>query len=264
MRNTGRFALFVLLTAACCVPARAEIVSYSLTFCENLDVLKDPTNQTLMENVSKQSQHSLMMQRTTPYFELRNISESALLTQFSMTIGKTAKNFDWTQLIEASPGVSHTVETVDAVMGGIKSDVLTISFTNFAAGDFVRVRMGLSDDDPGAPFVQDYRAILFDLYGVDDVDGGDTSNNAIVTVGFASGGVHGQLVSPLPDFSMNGQTTATNMSFPGGPEFDHVIPFNFVDSGDLVEIPEPSTVALAICGTVGLALFCRRRQAAAI
>ena len=65
--------------------------------------------------------------------------------------------------IEGLRRIAARVSIPCTVMGGIKADVLTIKFTNFEAGDFVRVRMGLSDDDPGAPFVQDYRTILFGL-----------------------------------------------------------------------------------------------------
>lgn len=239
--------------------ARGETVSYSLTLCENLDVLKDPTNETLMANVSKQTQHTLMMQRTTPYFELRNTSEEALLTQFSMTIGDTAKNFDWASLIEASPGVSFTLETVDSAMGGLKSDLLTIKFSDFGAGDFVRFRMGLSADDPGAPFVQDYRTILFGL------NGNDPSDNSIVTVDFASGQATEQLVDQLPNFSMNGKTTATNMSFPAGPCFDHVIPFLFDADGTIEPdpgppVPEPGSLVLLGLGMLGLVGWRIRRK----
>lgn len=249
--------LTALLVSVVASTAQAEPISYSLTFCENLDVLKDPTNQTLIKNVSKQSQHSLMMQRTTPYFELQNTSESALLTQFSMTIGDTSKNFDWGKLVEASPGISYTFETVDAVMGGTKSDMLTIKFENFNAGDFVRIRMGLSADDPGAPYVQDYRTILFGL------NGSDPTNNSVVSVDFAIGDATEQLVDQLPNFSMGGLTTATDMSFPSGPCFDHVLPFNFEASGELnppPPVPEPGSLVLFGLGILGLVGWRIRRR----
>ncbi len=231
--------------------AQAEAISYSLTFCENLDVLKDPTNVTLMENVSKKSQHSLMMARTSPFLELRNTSDAALLTQFSMSIGNLSKNFDWASLVEASPGVSYTLETVDAVMGGTTSDMLTIKFSNFEAGDFVRFRFGISADDPNAPFVQDYRTILFGL------NGSDSSNNSIVNVDFASGNSTEQLVNQLPNYSMNGKTTAIDMAFPNGPCFDHVIPFSFDASGTIdpepgPPVPEPGSVVLLGLGMLAL------------
>jgi hypothetical protein len=212
----------------------------------------DPTNEMLMANVSKQTQHTLMMARTSPYFELRNTSEQALITQFTLSIGDLTKNFDWAKAIETSPGVSVSVETVDGVMGGTHSDLLTISFGGFAPGDFVRFRMGVSADNPNASMIQDYRTILFDLNG-----GSDTTGNADVTVDFESGGETAQLVHHLPNFSMGGLTTATTMAFPNGPCFDHVLPFQFDADGVLdpdpgPQVPEPGSVVLLGCGLLGL------------
>lgn len=262
------FPLVVLLAIGAICPvignaARAEAISYSLSFCENLDVLKDPTNSILAANVSKATQHTLMMQRTSPYFELRNTSGEAVITQLSLSIGDASKNFDWAKLVEASPGVSFTLNTVDAVMGGTKSDLLTISFSGFDPGDFIRFRFGVSADDPSATLIQDYRTVLFDL------NGNDPSDNAIVKVDFESGGLTEQLQDQLPDFSMNGLTTATNMAFPNGPCFDHVVPFQFDASGSIdtedpeepgPQVPEPGSYALFGIGTLVLAAYRLKRR----
>jgi hypothetical protein len=185
-----------------------------------------------------------------------------MITQISLSIGDLSKNFDWANFVEASPGVSFALQSVDSVMGGLTSDVLTISLTGLAPGDFVRFRFGVGADDPGAGFIQDYRKILFDL------DGADPSSNSMVTVDFESGGATQQLVDQLPNFSMNGLTTATDMSFPSGPCFDHVVPFFFNANGTLdpedpgPAVPEPGSLALLGCGLlalVGRKLRLRRR-----
>jgi hypothetical protein len=261
MMQCRRYIAFILaltLSATCfAVSARAENISYSLTFCENLDILKDPTNQLLIKNLSASTQHSLMMARTTPYFELKNTSDQALITQISMTIGDVAKNYDWSKLVEASPGVGVNIQSVDAIMGGISSDVLTISFTGLAPGDFVRFRFGIASDNPNAGYIQDYRTTLFHLNG-----GNDLTGNSIVDVAFLSGTEAKTLSNQLPNFSMNGQTTATNMTFPDGPCFDHIVPFNTTGSGTIEPpppVPEPGSVVLMACGLVGLAAMRLRK-----
>ena len=149
----GMSHLGLLLAAACLVVAgspfaQAGSISYSLTLCEDLDVLRDPTNQLLSANAGLKPQHTLLSQRTSPYIELRNTSEDSLITQMTLSIGDTSKNFDWGKLIEASPGVKFTLASADAVAGGAKTDLLVIKFDGLKAGDFVRFRVGISADDP--------------------------------------------------------------------------------------------------------------------
>ncbi|REK13041.1 MAG: PEP-CTERM sorting domain-containing protein [Planctomycetota bacterium] len=264
----GRLLLGVLLAIGSASAARADAVSYALTFCENLDVLRDPTNKTLAMNAAWVTQHSLMLGRTMPYLELRNTSADALLTQLNLTIGDQTKNYDWSELIEASPGVGYSLVTPDGVMGGQKSDELLINFSNLGPGDFVRFRIGLSADDPSAGFVQDYRMTLFQL------DGSDPSSNAIATVSFEDGEGTTQLVEQLPNYSFGGIPTSTSLAFPRGYSMDMVMPFTLTDSGTIEpeddddgqtnQVPEPDSVLLLSVGMlafIGWRLHCRRRAA---
>ncbi len=242
--------------------SQADAISYSLMFSESLDILKDPTNTKLISHLSAQTQHSLMMQRTNPYFELRNTSEEAMLTQISLTIGDLSKNFDWANIIETSPGVSVNVLTVDNAMGGISSDVLTLSFDGLAPGDYVRFRVGLAADNPSDGYLQDFRKVLFDLNG-----GSDNSSNSIVTVDFKSLQGTGTITDQMQNFGMNGLTTATNMTFPGGPCFDHIVPFSMGGSGQIEvdpgnQVPEPGSIVLMGLGLLGLVVLRLRKRGA--
>ncbi len=256
LRCIGSTLLFVAALGGLATHAQADAISYSLTLCEDLDVLKDPTNKTLAMNAGWKPQHTLMMERTSPYVELKNTSDSALITQLSMSIGDLSKNFDWAKMVEVSPGVSITVLTVDSVMGGTKSDTLTISFSGFAPGDFVRFRMGLSDDNPNASLLQDYRAILFHL------DGNNPSSNSTVSVDFQSNSGTSTLTDQLPNFSMGGMSTSTSMAFPHQYGMDTVMPFQLTGSGSTTDetstatVPEPASILLLGCGLAGF-VACR-------
>src|SRR5690606_15962305 len=137
------------------------------------------------------------------------------------------------------------------------SDVLTLSFTGLAPGDFVRFRAGISADDLSTGYVQDYRTVLFDLNGGDDI-----SNNSVVSVDFEHADGTTTLTDQMINYDMGGLTTATNMTFPGGPCFDHIVPFDMSGNGTIVPIPEPGSVVLLGLGPVGIvALRLRGRRA---
>src|SRR5262245_13218588 len=110
-RAAGRgLATLVALSLfiSCARQAPAAAISYSLTLCESEAVLEDPNNTVLQENAAWKPQHQLMLDRTTPYLELRNTSAEASISQLSLSIGDLSKNFDLAKLVEASPGVSFS------------------------------------------------------------------------------------------------------------------------------------------------------------
>lgn len=251
-RRFCRIGLILAMGMFCAARAQAEAISYSLMLCESLDVLRDPMNKTLAMNVAWVPQHTLMLERTMPYFELRNTSEEAVITQFSMTIGDTSKNYDWGQLIESSPGVMFSLITPDGMPGGAKADTLVISFNGLGPGEFVRFRAGLSPDDSNASMVLDYRMVLFNM------NGNDPSSNSVVTVDFQSAAGDESLVNQFPNFAMN-MPTSTSLAFPHH-YMDMVMPFQLGDSGTIPPIPEPGSLVLLGSGLLGLAAWRLRRR----
>jgi hypothetical protein len=249
------------LALACAARAEAAAISYSLTLCESLEVLRDPMNKRLAMNVAWKPQHSLMLDRTMPYFELRNTAEEADITQLSISIGDANKNFDWGKLIEASPGVVFTLLTPDGINGGSNADTLLIDFQGLGPGKFVRFRSGLSADAAGG-MIQDYRMTLFQL------DGHDTTSNSLVSVKFDGDEGSETLAQKMPNFGMMGMSTSTSLAFPDH-YMDSVMPFTMTGQGTIggdddddedpdegpPEVPEPGSLALLATGVVGLAAW---------
>ena len=227
-----------------------------MTLSESLSVLRSPDNPTVAHLAAWIPQHSLMLARTMPYLELRNTSDAGQITQFTLTIGDTTKNFDWATLIEASPGVKFTLQGLDAVTGSLKNDVLTINFTGFDPGDFVRFRTGLSPDSSSASPIVDYRTTLFQL------NGSNTSHNSVTTVTYQTVGGPQTLTTPLPNFT-NPLPTATDLLLHSYGS-DSVKPFILGGSGEgpttSVPVPEPSSLVLAGFGLAALIAWKARRR----
>jgi hypothetical protein len=247
-------ALSLLVTMS---TARAGTIAYSMTLCEDLGVMLQPNNQILAQNAAMKSQHVLMIERTNPYIELRNTgTEDAQITHLTMSIGDTSKNFDWASFVQASPGVTFTVQSPDAIAGSIKSDTVVITFTGFDPGEFVRFRVGLSPDNSSASAIMDYRTVLFQM------NGSSASNNSTVGVRFQSSSGSEILSRQMPDFVNTNPFTSTNLNSLGTIcGMDSIVPFTFTDQGIIPPpIPEPSTFVLLGIGLVGLVAKRWRRR----
>jgi hypothetical protein len=128
-----------------------------------------------------------------PWITLTNISTFDSIVEFRLTIGDTTATFDAVAPFSVkSPGISETLLSPDFdFTGGISSDELAYLFGGFEPGKFFQA-IDVDFDSTGA--IDDYRTIIFDL------NGSDSSDNALVTVTFASGAT---LSGLLPDFPEN-------------------------------------------------------------
>ncbi len=166
----------------------------------------------------------------SPRVTITNTSGLDEISEFDLTIGDTNFNFDSAGIIFRSSGVSETLISPDFdFSGGIRSDKLSYLFTSFDPASLLQAQLDVDIDDFNS--AEDYRQVLF------DVNGSDSTDNAQVTVKFASGRT---LVGSLPDFTEN--------------------PDNFYSFSQLIEaapepepesVPEPvSALAILLFGAV--------------
>lgn len=167
-------------------------------------------------------------ERTATLPELNRLTldndDDAEIMGFTLTIGDLAKNFDSMSLIDVSAGVTPVLLAPDGINAGLRSDVLSLTFSGFEPGKHVVMKVDI-DGDTGSQ-TTDWQTTLFNNGGVD---------NAILTVAW-EGGLSRSFV--LPD----------------DPGRDAMAPYRV--SVSPVSVPEPSSLLLL---AVSLTLFtCRR------
>jgi len=128
-----------------------------------------------------------------PLMKFTNKSPAASITEFIVTIGDTAYNFDFAlkQNVGTSTGMSwKRVMPDDNDSGGVRSDFVQYhNFKNFLPGRTFTFKTDIDEDNKNT--VEDYRKVLF--------NNGDAPNS-VVTVYF-SNGLSASLT--LPDGPMN-------------------------------------------------------------
>lgn len=195
------------------------------------------------------TQPELISFRDYPYFEITNTSTdtTAAITHFRIAIDPTRPyNFDTVFYVESSPGITYTINGLDTIQGGLRSDYIDLTFSGFTADKFFRFRSDIDNDTGNINYYTDYRKVLTDAGGF------SASTNALVNVDMSNGASFsnrigaGQLMGPYYD------ATAIMMEH----QMDMVQPY-VIGNGSV--IPEP-TSWLAIGSLIGVGGFCYRRR----
>ncbi|MHB1035785.1 MAG: PEP-CTERM sorting domain-containing protein [Pirellulales bacterium] len=263
--------------------AKIGKIGFSLRLSADKGVILAPDGDwaAAMASTTKSYQESLL-QGKMPYLELTNFAETASITNLSITVGDTTKNFDMVfPQVTAAPGIGYTVNSLDRAHDGVRSDVLDMGFTGFGPGKSFLFRVDIDDDNPaGNPYL-DFRSVLFnvDSYAPPAGGGAVGGGGAIRAPGTLPVGNYYSFGTPA-----SSPTAATNalvsVKFSDGYSVNGSLPnFQIYDPplspcsvgrsrNQIIEaytytkiVPEPSSLAILAVGTVGLLLVGWRRKA---
>ncbi|HZZ73987.1 MAG TPA: hypothetical protein VFE24_17165 [Pirellulales bacterium] len=244
LRSLALLAAAVGVLGCNATRASADAVGYTVTLAEDPYVIADPTNMGTQMMATWAPQTVLLIERSRPYIEVTNTSDSANLDSFTITIGKPSLySFDYANMISTSPGITYTLVTPTSTPGQISSNEVTLNFTGFAPGDYVRFQTGIVPDAGNPNPYPDYRQIFFDLNG-----NGNTSDNSMNTAVFSDGMTVG---GHLEDFTSSLSTIFGPVVYAQHGQ-DHVIPFS---QSFGAAAPEPSAMVLGGLGGLGLILL---------
>lgn len=169
-----------------------------------------------------------------PDFVLTNDSDTALITDFNVTIGNTAFNFDNLTIISSPAGGSSTVNTGSTANGGSspigRTDVFDVSFSSFDPGDSATFTNDIDPDDSNT--VVDFRDVFFN---------NGVAPNSVITVSFSD-------------------TTVLSLTMPDAGD---LASYTFTQSDAIGAVPVPAALPLmaAGVGVFGLMGWRRKRTA---
>ena len=168
-----------------------------------------------------------------PTLTLTNISTTALLTQFSMTIGDTSRNFDEIYTITAPAGGSATLTAGSSSQSANNSatgrtNTFSVNFSGFDPSEFARWDVDIDIDNQNT--FEDYRRVFFN---------NGTAPNSLVSALFSDGRT---VDLTLPD-------RANNLSS-----------YRFTAATQVSAVPVPAALPLLATALGALGFASRRRK----
>jgi hypothetical protein len=265
-RGLAAWMLCLAAMASWVLPARAEIqnAGFSVTLSEKEMALATPTDMDMMKYLMWDLSFQRMTARSMPYVEVKNNDTSgAPLTEFRLTIGDTKFRYNCEFMGECAMQGKTTPNAGITSFTELNGDVLVVRFGDggLAAGEIARFKIDI-DPDPeykGLVFSNpDFRTVLFDMNGrnvyLNDPDGTSSADNASFTGKFEMSGMEPFITDPtfFEDRIVGGAAGQyyNNIYRPYG-VMEEVDQFQFLSLGGGGEIPEPSTVALAMVSLLG-------------
>lgn len=166
-----------------------------------------------------------------PTMRLTNDSAAAKIDAFSLTIGDTDFNYNEVENRDGTGGPDSIAQDSPSI--GDRSDVVKFTFSGFEPSEYFQFDVDIDEDS--SETIEDYRQVLFDL------DGSESSDNALSTVTFSDGQ---ELSGRLLDFASNDSDT-----------------YVFSQS-TAIPLPGAGMMGLALLGGLGFARSRRRRRSA--
>ena len=163
----------------------------------------------------------------TPTLTLTNISTTALLTEFSMTIGNTSRNFDYVFNINAPTVDSITQTAGDNANNGARTDDFAFAFTGFGPGESANWQVDVDTDNANTTL--DYRTVFFN---------NGAAANSVISALFSDGRT---VALTLPDGSNDPSYT-------------------FTAATQVSAVPVPAALPLLATALGALGLASRRRK----